>query len=78
MKDKTITLKVSNITPKQWSSLVIELNLMANSWKSYGPKIKLKTHNFDRIIKWGMSNNDNTKRVRRTRLQMESNEESEI
>ena len=53
MKDRTINLKVTNITPKQWSSLVIELNLMANSWKSYGPNIKLKTRDLEKILKWG-------------------------
>ena len=53
MKDRTINLKISNITPKQWSSLVIELNLIADSWRPYGPHIKLKTRDLDKIIKWG-------------------------
>mgnify|MGYP003138692671 FL=1 len=53
MKDRTINLKISNITPKQWSSLVIELNLIADSWRPYGPQIKLKTRDLDKIIKWG-------------------------
>ena len=53
MKDKSINLKVSNITSKQWSNLIIELNLVAEAWKPYGPVIKLKTQNLDRIIKWG-------------------------
>ena len=52
-KDRTITLKVNNITSKQWTNLVIELNLMVSAWKPYGPRIKLKTHNLERIIKWG-------------------------
>ena len=45
MKAKSINLKVFNITPKQWSNLVIELNLVAQAWKPYGPVIKIKTHN---------------------------------
>ena len=60
MKDRSINIKVTNITPKQWTNLVIELNLMADAWRPYGPRIKLKTHNFERIIKWGRSKNDNT------------------
>ena len=52
-KERSINLKVTNVTPKQWTNLVIELNLMADAWKPYGPTIKLKTHNFERIIKWG-------------------------
>ena len=63
-KERNINIKVSNITPKQWTNLVIELNLMANAWKPYGPTIKLKTHNFERIIKWGRSKNDNTTKNR--------------
>tara|TARA_A100001391_G_scaffold155352_1_gene113153 strand:+ start:92 stop:319 length:228 start_codon:yes stop_codon:yes gene_type:complete len=58
MKDKSINLKVSNITSKQWSNLIIELNLVAQAWKPYGPVIKLKTHNLDRIIKWGRKTGD--------------------
>jgi hypothetical protein len=53
MKDRNINIKVTNITPKQWTNLVIELNLMADAWKPYGPTIKLKTLNLERIIKWG-------------------------
>ena len=53
MKDREINITVENVTPKQWANLVIELNLMVSAWKPYGPKIKLKTHNLERIIKWG-------------------------
>ncbi len=49
MKDKSINLKVKNITQKQWSNLIIELNLVAQSWRPYGPVIKIKAHNLDRI-----------------------------
>ena len=53
MKDREINITVANATPKQWANLVIELNLMVSAWKPYGPKIKLKTTNLERIIKWG-------------------------
>ena len=65
MKEKSINLKVSNITSKQWSNLVIELNLVAQAWRPYGPVIKLKTHNLDRIIKWGRKTGDD-KEARRS------------
>ncbi len=78
MKDREINIKVTNITPKQWTNLVIELNLMVEAWKPYGPKIKLKTRNFDRIIKWGRSKNDNTGKNRSSSKKLESNEEFEI
>ena len=50
---KDINIKVSNISQKQWPLLLVELNLMAQHWKRYGPDIKIKAKNFNRIIKWG-------------------------
>ena len=54
MKEKEINLQIENITSKQWTNLVIELNLIAKAWKPYGPIIKLKTKNLERILKWGL------------------------
>ena len=51
---------------------------MADAWKPYGPTIKLKTHNFERIIKWGRSKNDNTGKNRSSSKRLEPNEESPI
>tara|TARA_R110002153_G_scaffold240130_1_gene394683 strand:- start:91 stop:324 length:234 start_codon:yes stop_codon:yes gene_type:complete len=50
---KEVYIKVSNISPKQWTSLLIELNLVKSSWRRFGPDIKIKAKNFDKIIKWG-------------------------
>ena len=50
---KDINIKVSNISQKQWPLLLVELNLIAKNWKRYGPDIKIKAKNFNRIIKWG-------------------------
>jgi len=33
--------------------LLIELNLVKSSWRRFGPEIKIKAKNFDKIIKWG-------------------------
>ena len=51
MKKLTITSK--DISLKQWSLLLIELNLVSENWKKYGPNIDIKARNFNRIIKWG-------------------------
>ena len=56
MKDKKITLKVSNISTKQWSSLILELNLIKKAWARFGPDIKLETPGLKRIISIGTSN----------------------
>ena len=50
---KEINIKVDNITPKQWTNLLIELNLVKEAWKKYGPSMDIKSKNFNRIIKWG-------------------------
>ena len=56
MKDKKITLKVSNISTKQWSSLVLELNLIKKAWARFGPDSKLETPGLKRILSMGTSN----------------------
>ncbi len=56
MKDKKITLNVSNISTKQWSSLVLELNLIKKAWAKFGPDIKLETPGLKRILSMGTSN----------------------
>ena len=78
MKDRSINIKVTNITPKQWANLLIEFNLITDSWKPYGPKIKIKANNFERIIKWGRRTHDDTKKTRKSGKKLESNEEFEI
>ena len=50
---KEINIKVDNITPKQWTNLLIELNLVKEAWKKNGPSMDIKAKNFNRIIKWG-------------------------
>ena len=50
---KEIHLKISNISHKQWTNLLIELNLVKDSWGRFGPIIDIEAKNFDQIIKWG-------------------------
>ena len=50
---KEVNLKVSNISQKQWVNLLIELNLVKTTWRRFGPQIRIKAKNFDKIIKWG-------------------------
>ncbi len=50
---KEININVKNISSKQWPLLLIELNLVARTWKKYGPIIDIKAKNFNKIIKWG-------------------------
>ena len=50
---KEVHIKVSNISPKQWSSLLLELNLVKSSWRRFGPDLSIKARNFDKIVRWG-------------------------
>ena len=50
---KEINIKIKNISQKQWPLFLIELNLMARTWKRFGPVVNIKAKNFDKIIKWG-------------------------
>ena len=57
---KEINIKISNISQKQWPLLLVELNLVAQAWKKYGPNMKIKAKNFDKIIKWGKKKHGDT------------------
>jgi hypothetical protein len=46
---KKITISSENITPKQWTNLVLELNLIKKAWKPYAD-LQLKAPNIKKII----------------------------
>tara|TARA_S200002703_G_C3658126_1_gene202082 strand:+ start:65 stop:259 length:195 start_codon:yes stop_codon:yes gene_type:complete len=52
MKEKKIIITSKDITQKQWSNLVLELNLIKKSWKSYA-KIELQGPGIKKIIQFG-------------------------
>ena len=55
MKKVTITSK--NITTKQWSNLILELNLMKKAWNKYA-KLELQAPGIKKIIAWGTRSPD--------------------
>ena len=57
---KTVTLNVKNISQGQWSSFLLELNLMKKAWRPYGIDVELKAKNIKRIIALGTSNGQTT------------------
>jgi len=52
---KTITLKVDGTSQSQWSTFILELNLMKKAWKRYGVEVDLKAPNINKIITQGTS-----------------------
>ena len=65
MKDKIVTLKVNGAAQGQWSSLLLELNLMKKAWKSYGVDMNMKAPGLKNVLNYGTRVNDDTKKVRR-------------
>ena len=66
MKEKIVTIKVDGAAQGQWSSLLLELNLMKQAWKSYGVHINIKAPGLKNIINNGTKVNDDSKRNRRS------------
>ena len=53
MKEKIITLKPKGISQKQWSNLLLELNLVKKAWKPYGVDLQLFAPGLKNTLKWG-------------------------
>ena len=51
MKDKTITLTPKGISQKQWSSFLLELNLMRKAWKPFGVNVEIKASGLRNVLK---------------------------
>ena len=66
MKEKTITIKVDGAAQGQWSSLLLELNLMKKAWESYGVNINMKAPGLKNVLTHGTRVNDDAKRNRRS------------
>ena len=56
---KTVTLNVKGTSQSQWSTFILELNLMKKAWKRYGVEVELKAPNIKKIITQGTSNGKN-------------------
>ena len=57
MKEKQLTITSKNISQKQWSNLILELNLVKKAWSSYAT-IELQGPGVRKIIAHGTRNFD--------------------
>ena len=57
MKEKKLTITSEDITQKQWSNLVLELNLIKKAWSSYA-SLDLQGAGVKKIIAHGTRNFD--------------------
>ena len=53
MKGKKVTIFAKGASVKQWSDLMLELNLMKKSWRSYGVTLDIQTPGIKKILSWG-------------------------
>ena len=53
MKEKKVTLSTKGASVKQWTDLILELNLMKKSWHRYGVTINIQAPGIKKIIGWG-------------------------
>ena len=58
---KKIVIEAKGASEKQWSVLVLELNIMKNAWKKFGVTLSLIAPEVNRIVAWGNKNYDDIK-----------------
>ncbi len=61
MKEKVITIKVKSGSAKQYSNLLLELNLVKQAWRSYGVDLQLSAPGLKSALTWGTTVNDKSK-----------------
>ena len=65
MKEKMIIIKVKGAAQGQWSHLLLELNLMKKTWKSYGVNINMKASGLRNVINHGTKVHDGSNYTKR-------------
>ena len=55
MKDKKVTIIAKKISQKQWSTLILELNILRKAWKPFA-ELTLHAPKVNSIVSRGTSN----------------------
>ena len=76
MKEKTLTITSSDITQKQWSNLLLELNIIKKAWRSFGVDIDLKAPGIKNVIEWGNRTGDYVKPIRQNSKRVQPNKKT--
>ena len=75
---KTVVLDVEGISQGQWSTFLLELNLMKKAWKPYGVTVNLKTNRLKSIIEKGTGNGETINQNRRSSYRLSKNKKQKI
>tara|TARA_R110000751_G_scaffold189622_1_gene295602 strand:+ start:179 stop:361 length:183 start_codon:yes stop_codon:yes gene_type:complete len=54
---RKVTISSDNISPKQWSVLLLELNIMKTTWRPFA-KLDVHGNEFKKVVKWGTKRYD--------------------
>ena len=65
MKEKTITIKTNEISQRQYSTLLLELNIMKKAWKPYGVNINMRASGLKNVLNYGTRLNDGSDTTKR-------------
>ena len=49
---RKVTISSDNISPKQWSVLLLELNIMKRAWERFA-KLEIHSKEFKKVTTWG-------------------------
>ena len=58
MKEKKVTISAKGASIKQWTDIILELNLMKKAWHRYGVIINIQTPELKKILAWGTKKYD--------------------
>ena len=61
---KTVTINVEGASQSQWSTFLLELNVMKKAWKRYGVTAELKASSINKIINLGTTVGEANKKLR--------------
>ena len=53
MSEKKVTITAKGISQKQWSTLLLEFNLIKKEWKKFGVDLHITAPGLERILSWG-------------------------
>ena len=53
MKEKKVIISAKGAAIKQWSDLMLELNLMKKAWHRYGVRLNIQAPGIKKLISWG-------------------------
>ena len=49
---RKVTISCDKISSKQWSVLLVELNLIKEAWKSFA-HLNIEAPDFEKVVRWG-------------------------